>query len=49
MIAAMEHLSEQAEQEGTSLFLTQLFDKQLSRNRRLFDNFIVSLYMPESH
>lgn len=42
VIATTERLSQEAEQEGTSMFLTQLFDKQLGRQRQTFDTFIVS-------
>jgi len=45
MIAVTEQLAEQAEAEGTSLFLTQLFDKQLGRHRQAFDHFIVRLLL----
>lgn len=42
IIATTERLAREAEQEGTSMFLTQLFDKQLGRQRQVFDSFIVS-------
>jgi hypothetical protein len=32
----------EAEQEQTSMFFSQLFDKQLSRQRAMLDSFIVS-------
>lgn len=42
LMAVTEQFAEQAEAEGTSLFLTDLFDKQLQRHRLAFDHFIVS-------
>jgi hypothetical protein len=41
MMAVTERLSEEAE-EDTSIFVRQVFDKQLARHRQAFDHFIVS-------
>lgn len=40
IIATTERLAQEAEQEGTSMFLLHLFDKQLGRQRQAFDSFI---------
>lgn len=43
IIATTEQLHSDAQQEGTSLFLLQFLEKQLGRQRQVFDAFIVSI------
>lgn len=43
IIAVTERLAKEAEEENTSIFFTQLFDKQLLKQRLIMDMFIVSL------
>lgn len=43
IIATTEQLQADAQMEGTSMFVQQLFDKQLGRQRQAFEAFVVSL------
>ncbi|WWC58251.1 uncharacterized protein I303_100789 [Kwoniella dejecticola CBS 10117] len=40
IIAVTERLAKEAEEENTSIFFSQLFDKQLARQRQMLDYFI---------
>nr|XP_019048902.1 exocyst protein [Kwoniella bestiolae CBS 10118]OCF27832.1 exocyst protein [Kwoniella bestiolae CBS 10118] len=40
MIAVTERLAKEAEEENTSIFFTQLFDKQIARQRQMLDYFV---------
>ncbi|WWC99370.1 hypothetical protein V866_006271 [Kwoniella sp. B9012] len=40
IIAVTERLAKEAEEENTSIFFTQLFDKQLAKQRQMLDYFI---------
>lgn len=42
IIATTEQLQRDAQMEGTSMFVQQLFEKQIGRQRQAFDNFVVS-------
>jgi len=42
VLGVTERLSKEAEQENTSMFFAQLFDRQISRQRAFIDNFTVS-------
>lgn len=44
IIAVTERLAKEAEEENTSIFFAQLFDKQLLKQRLIMDMFVVSLY-----
>ncbi len=41
IIAVSEKLAKEAEEENTSLFFAQMFDRQLSRGRMMLDAFVV--------
>lgn len=43
VIAVSEKIAAEAEQENTSLFFSQLFEKQLARQRAALDGFVVGL------
>jgi len=42
VLGVTERLSHEAEEENTSIFFAQLFDRQLSRQRAFIDQFTVS-------
>lgn len=42
IIAVTERLAKEAEDENTSIFFAQLFDKQLLKQRLIMDMFVVS-------
>lgn len=44
IIAVTERLAKEAEEENTSIFFAQLFDKQLLKQRLIMDMFVVSLH-----
>jgi hypothetical protein len=45
VIAVTERVAMEAEQEQTSMFFSQLFEKQLSRQRAMLDSFVVSPFL----
>jgi hypothetical protein len=44
VIVVTERLAREAEEGNTSMFFAQLFDKSLSRQRAMFDSFIVGCH-----
>ena len=44
VLAVTERLSKEAEQESTSMFFAQLFERQLVRQRAVLDAFAVSVH-----
>ena len=41
VVAVSEKLAKEAEEENTSLFFAQMFDRQLSRGRMMLEAFVV--------
>jgi len=46
IIAVTEKVAAEAEREQTSMFFSQLFEKQLGRQRAMLDAFVVSPLLP---
>jgi len=46
IIAVTEKVALEAEREQTSMFFSQLFEKQLGRQRAMLDAFVVSCLLP---